>query len=171
MYWTPVINCPYYESANQLGLSETDYKPGYSPYRARSTCYAGAKTRLFAATCTPKTIDLPRQARDKHRENIRQEAFLAGLVGNCSMPNLILFDYFSETEDLLLQGAERVAREFDDLKPALVAALDSTQPTTRSSNPAIFARSYKEDVLGAEEVSRSDWPLTASIEAQPRNDL
>ena len=46
----------------------------------------------------------------------------------------------------------QVAREFDDLKPSLVAALDSAQPTTSSSNPAIFARSYAEEVLGAEEV-------------------
>ena len=41
MFWTPFVNCPYSESANQLGLSETDYRGGYSPHRMRSTAYAG----------------------------------------------------------------------------------------------------------------------------------
>ena len=28
MFWTAFVNCPWSESANQLGLSETDYKGG-----------------------------------------------------------------------------------------------------------------------------------------------
>lgn len=41
MFFEPFVNCPWSESANQLGLSETDYKGGFSPHRMRSTAYAG----------------------------------------------------------------------------------------------------------------------------------
>ena len=27
MAWEPIVNCPYYESANQMGLEETNYLP------------------------------------------------------------------------------------------------------------------------------------------------
>eukprot|EP01050_Picozoa_sp_SAG11_P028544 SAG11_NODE_7667_length_1113_cov_0.954635_1_plen_144_part_10 len=105
MYWTPVINSPYYEATNQMGVSESNYRPGYSPQLARSACYVG-------------------------------------LVGKAPMPNLILFDYFSETEDALLHGAELVAREFADLTPALFADLTAIQPTVTATPSAVAARQY-----------------------------
>ena len=47
------------------------------------------------------------------------------------MPNLILFDYFTDTEDALKHGAELLSREFQDLKPSLIFPLDVPQPKTR----------------------------------------
>jgi hypothetical protein len=41
----------------------------------------GAQNAFFAMPfCTLKTINLPGQARDKHRENFKNEAFLAGAI-------------------------------------------------------------------------------------------
>ena len=27
MFWEPIVNCPYYEGASQMGLEETNYLP------------------------------------------------------------------------------------------------------------------------------------------------
>jgi len=73
----------------------------------------------------------------------------AGLVGSSAMPNLILFDYFTDTEDALKHGAELLSREFNDLKPSLIFPLDVPQPSVSTSHPAAVARAYSEDMLGA----------------------
>ena len=65
------------------------------------------------------------------------------------MPNLILFDYFTDTEDALKHGAELLSREFQDLKPSLIFPLDVPQPSVSTSHPAAVARAYSEDMLGA----------------------
>ena len=73
----------------------------------------------------------------------------AGVVDNATMPNLVLFDYFDETEDELLHGAEHLAREFQDLKPSLLAPLESLQPVVTLNSDMLRARAFSEDLIGA----------------------
>ena len=117
----PFVNCPWSESANQLGLSETDYKGGFSPNRMRSEAYSG-------------------------------------LVGSAGLPNLIFFDYFTDTEDALMHMVGQIAREMADLKSALLAPLTATQPTIHVANSALRARCVQ-------SVHRKSPTFLASVES------
>ena len=106
----PFVNCPWSEGANQLGLSETNYKGGFSPHRMRSEAYSG-------------------------------------LVGSAGLPNLIFFDYFTDTEDALLHEVGQIAREMADLKSVLLAPLTMSQPSVHVENSALLARCVQPKLL------------------------
>jgi hypothetical protein len=73
----------------------------------------------------------------------------AGLVGNAGIPNLLFFDYFTETEDRLLHGVGDVAQEMQDLKASLLAPVTQTQPSVSVSNNVLRARAWAEAVAGS----------------------
>ena len=138
-HWTPFVNCPWSETSNQMGLSE--YHVGHTP--------SGAP-QLYSA----------------HR--MRTTAY-AGLVGAARIPNLVFFDYFSQTEDRLLHGVERIAQEMADLKPSLLSPVTATQPeiVVGSSCEGCAARAWAEEVLGSTGVCVHAIVLNSKNQFQP----
>ena len=138
-YWTAFVNCPWSESSNQMGLGE--YHVGHTS--------AGAP-QVYSA----------------HR--MRTTAY-AGLVGDAGIANLVFFDYFTNTEDRLLHGVERIAQEMQDLKPSLLAPLTTPQPSISVATAGLRARAWSEDVRGSTTVCIHAIVLNSLNAFQPVN--
>jgi len=78
----------------------------------------------------------------------------AGYVGSSAMFNLVFFDLFDGTEDSIVTGADRIAREALDLLPSFYSSFTTLQPIVKVDNKGGFirARGYAEEIPGSDDI-------------------